>query len=178
MFNTQPSEQVIEQMNTLQQTTLNTQQTLPCTPENSTYTVEIDSNGPPWRSSKNSTPQREIDCPLGVASESSFLLCRPSCRTPPAYKCKQMQLPRWRVKKSSLDRVPSDSSSSQSLHQINQHIVRYSFWPEALRLNGSGLATVSQHALCGKQRQIAQRAGCKARFVITHVSLRNENETK
>lgn len=125
--------------------------------------VEIDGNGPPRRS-KNSTLQREIDCPLGVASESSFLLCRPPCRTPPAYKCKQMQLSRWRVKRSSLDRAVSDSSSSQSLHQI----VRYVLWPEALQLNESGLATVKtiyarwrSNATClddGTQREVCNRS--------------------
>lgn len=98
--------------------------------------------------------QREIDCPRGDASESSFLSCRPSSRTPPAYKCKQMPVPGWRVKKSSPDREASDSSSSQTLHQINKHIVSLSFWPEAFPVNGSALANAEHFALDEKQRQI------------------------
>lgn len=56
-----------------------------------------------------------------------------------------------RKKESSLDRAVSDSSSSQSLHQI----VRSHLRPEALQLNESGLATVRQYTPDGNQRQIA-----------------------
>lgn len=94
--------------------------------------------------------------------------------TPPAYKCKQMQRPRWRVKKKNLDRMASDSSSSRCLHQI----VRFPLWPGALlEWVGTGNCETA-HTQTGIRGQLSRMAGCKVGWVITLVSLRNKRDTE
>lgn len=85
-----------------------------------------------------------------------------------------MQVPMWRMKKSSLDRAVSDRAS-RSLRQIGRSPSQAT---DHLQLNESRLATVRQYKLCGNHAQIAEMTGSKGRCVITRGSLRNEQETK
>lgn len=107
--------------------------------------------------------QKALSCYVGTPTE-----------TPPAYKCKQMQGPRLRVKKGNLDRAPSDSSSSRCLHQI----VRFPLWPGALLERvGTGNCKTA-HTQTGIRGQLSRMAGCKVGWVITLVSLRNKQDTE
>lgn len=134
--------------------------------------------GPHGGAAKTAHRRREIDCPPGVASESSFLLCRPPRRNS---SCLQMQANATRPeteseKKSSLDRAASDSSSSQSLHQIKKRAVRHSFWPRSVAVEWVGTGyfkTLGRRTDCIEDG--TQRESC----VITHVSLqKNERGEK
>lgn len=107
--------------------------------------------------------QKALYCYVGAPTE-----------TPPAYKCKQMQRPRRRVKKRNLDRVASDGSSSRCLHQI----VRFPLWPGALvEWVGTGNCKTA-HTQTGIRGQLSRMAGCKVGWVITLVSLRNKQDTE
>lgn len=114
--------------------------------------------------------QREIDCLLGVASESSFLFCRPPCRTPPACKRKQMQQQAGRSKRAVL------TERRLTAHPVSLGISPSgpSLWPEALQFRESRLEDNMHSTESGVNLMTGHRRRCVITRIFLEKGVRNK----